>query len=280
MDISIIIPTYKPQDYIWECLHSINLQTLPKSTFEVLIILNGCKEPYYSKITSFLHKNFQDMNFRVIHTDTKGVSNARNVGIEAAHGKYLTFIDDDDSISPRYLQEMYEIAEKGILPISNILAFHMSKENIVPYYATEKFRKYYKETSNIFQVRSLFSVVCCKLVASDIIGNRRFNTHFNNGEDSLFMFGISDKINTISKTSDQAIYYRRIRPNSATTSAKSQKSLFCYKFKIQMAYFKLWMKNPLKYNFLFFISRLVAAALVNIRHLLGKNKNNSMQYNK
>lgn len=122
INISIIIPSYKPQDYMWECLYSIKLQTLPKSTFEVLIILNGSKEPYYSKIESFLQTGFQDMNVRMIYTDTKGVSNARNIGIEAARGKYLAFIDDDDSISPRYLQEMYEIAEKGALPISNILA--------------------------------------------------------------------------------------------------------------------------------------------------------------
>ena len=103
---------------------------------------------------------------------------------------------------------------------------------------------------------------------------------FNNGEDSLFMFAISDKINTISNTSEHAIYYRQIRPNSAMTSFKSEKYLFCNQFKLQMAYIKQWMKNPFKYNFLFFISRLVATELVYIRHLLGKSKNNAIQYTK
>lgn len=79
MKISIIIPTYKPDYYIWECLDSIKEQTLDKELFEVLIILNGEKEPYYNNILNYIRKN-DLLNFKIVYTEKPGVSNARNIG--------------------------------------------------------------------------------------------------------------------------------------------------------------------------------------------------------
>lgn len=54
MKISVIIPSYKPRDYLFECLDSLSCQTFPHDEFEVVLILNGCKEPYISTINSYL----------------------------------------------------------------------------------------------------------------------------------------------------------------------------------------------------------------------------------
>ena len=48
--ISVIIPTYAPKDYLWECLDSLENQTLSKDEFEVILVLNGEREPYESMI--------------------------------------------------------------------------------------------------------------------------------------------------------------------------------------------------------------------------------------
>ena len=48
--ISVIIPTYTPKDYLWECLGSLENQTLSKDEFEVILVLNGEREPYESLI--------------------------------------------------------------------------------------------------------------------------------------------------------------------------------------------------------------------------------------
>ena len=50
MEISVIIPTFRPQDYLWECLDSLFSQTLPKDQYEVIVILNGEREPYHEMI--------------------------------------------------------------------------------------------------------------------------------------------------------------------------------------------------------------------------------------
>ena len=48
--ISVIIPTYKPEKYIYDCLKSLEEQTISKDFFEVIIVLNGDKQPYYDDI--------------------------------------------------------------------------------------------------------------------------------------------------------------------------------------------------------------------------------------
>ena len=123
MKISIIIPTYKPQSYLWECLNSIKSQTFPKEDFEVVLVLNGCCEPYKSEIEKYLADNMADMNVNFIQTNQPGVSNARNIGLDAAMGEYITFIDDDDYVSQVYLEELYGKAAKSVVSASNTVAY-------------------------------------------------------------------------------------------------------------------------------------------------------------
>ena len=108
MKISVIIPTYKPQAYLWECLGSLCRQTFDKNAFEIILILNGCKEPYYAQIKEYISVNMSGCNVILLQTDTGGVSNARNIGLDIAKGEYITFIDDDDYVSSKYLECLYE----------------------------------------------------------------------------------------------------------------------------------------------------------------------------
>ena len=56
--ISVIIPTYTPKDYLWDCLKSLEQQNLSKEYFEVILVLNGEQEPYFSLITERKKKLF------------------------------------------------------------------------------------------------------------------------------------------------------------------------------------------------------------------------------
>ena len=73
MDISVIVPTYKPDYYIWECLNSLKEQSLNSKKYEVLIILNGEKDSYYYDINEWL-KNNNVENFKLFYIEQKGVS--------------------------------------------------------------------------------------------------------------------------------------------------------------------------------------------------------------
>lgn len=220
MKISIIIPTYKPDYYIWECLDSIKEQTLDKELFEVLIILNGEKEPYYNNILNYIRKN-DLLNFKIVYTEKPGVSNARNIGLDICVGEYIAFIDDDDLIEKNYLEELLKnINEKrdkrGII-LSNYINFNDKNGEIIKK-SNYKLSTY---TIDLIKFRQCFSVVWGKLIPKNVINNNRFSLKYKNGEDSLFMVEISKNIQYIETIKKESIYRRRIRENSATTKKKS-----------------------------------------------------------
>ena len=259
MKISIIIPTYKPQDYLWECLGSIKSQTFSKDDFEVVLVLNGCCEPYKSEIEKYLADNMADMNVNFIQTDQPGVSNARNIGLDAANGEYITFIDDDDYVSQVYLEELYGKAAKSVVSASNTVAYSVvgGGKNYRPIYRVQK---HYNDRSRYglqpFYKAECFSGPCMKLIHRELIGERKFNTAFKNGEDSLFLFEISDRFDKVDFTSANAIYYRNIRVGSATTTYPLKKRLpnCC---RLAREYTRIYFSNTKAYNLRFYLSHLL-----------------------
>lgn len=259
MKISVIIPSYKPKEYLWECLGSLCKQTMDKRQFEILLVLNGCCEPYKSQIEAYIAKNMQGMNVRFIQTDQGGVSNARNIGIDEAKGEYLAFIDDDDYVSENYLKGLYETALRGVMSVSNMKAFVDGKPGFIPYTKESLFQVLKGKTRSINEMRKFMSVPVAKmLLAKGTVGPRRFNTSFKNGEDSLFMFLISDKIDKIECSVEDAIYYRRFRENSAMTAKKTLSYTVKNRLSLAWEYSKIYFKHPSEYNFIFFITRILA----------------------
>lgn len=261
MKISLIIPTFRPQSYLWECLDSVYAQTFSKAEFEVIIVLNGCKEPYDSQIKAWIQTH-DDLNVQYIQTDVGGVSNARNVALDIAKGNYVAFVDDDDIISPYYLQELYDLASPDTVSLCYPYAFEDGKlDKQLPYRITNAYdycvTKGCKHLSS--KVRKFFSGPGMKLIAMSIIQHHRFDVRFKNGEDSLFMFLISDKIKNVAFTSKNAIYYRRIRENSACTRKRRRYEIVLNKLKMIRAYSVIYWRSPKKYDFLFYVTRLLGA---------------------
>ena len=227
MEISIIIPTYKPQDYIWSCLHSVAKQTLPRDMYEVIIILNGCCEPWKSQIEAYIASNMIGVNVNFIQTDIPGVSNARNIGIDSMNGSYVFFIDDDDYISNTCLHEMLSLQTGNVVVECYPYAFNDGDELVQQqkYVLTDAYEYCLKHKCTHLNstARRFFSGPCMKLIPYTYIGERRFDTRFRNGEDSLFMFSISDKIKNIVYTSKNAVYFRRYRKGSALNSPRSKR---------------------------------------------------------
>jgi glycosyltransferase involved in cell wall biosynthesis len=256
-DISVIIPTFRPSSYIFDCLNSLKNQQFPKEHFEIVLILNGDKEPYYTLIYTYVNVYFIKYNVKLLHTDIAGVSNARNIGIEQSNGKYIAFVDDDDIVSESYLLEMYSIALKNKIPLSYIKAFTTSITGAFDYFITRAYEKNVNKKLSILNTRSFFSTPCCKLLNREIIGNARFDIRFKTGEDALFMFLISDKMNEMQFTSKNSVYYRRIREGSLITGKENRYTIKKCLNRIG-AYMIIFCRNPLKYNFLFFVSRILA----------------------
>lgn len=248
MDISVIIPTYKPDYYIWECLESLKNQSLAREKYEVLIILNGEKESYYSNIKNWIEKNKVE-NFEILYTKISGVSNARNIGLDNSRGEYIVFIDDDDYVDRNYLEELLkknkEVGKNGIVVTNYINFDENTKVRLFEIdYILGEIEK------NICKKRKVFSMACIKSIPKNVIGKIRFDIKLKNGEDALFMAKISKNISKIGTVNKKVIYYRRVRKNSANFKKKKIKEILLNTLTLEKEYSKLFFKKGYSKKFI------------------------------
>lgn len=100
--ISVIVPVYKVEAYLHECVDSILAQTC--SDFELILVDDGSPDSCGAICDEYAAK---DPRVRVIHQENQGLSGARNAGIDIAQGEFITFIDSDDLVDGRYLELLY-----------------------------------------------------------------------------------------------------------------------------------------------------------------------------
>lgn len=258
MKVSVIIPSYKPSYYLWDCLDSLILQTIPAVEFEILVILNGCKEPYYADISEYIY-NHRNNNIRLIQTDVPGVSNARNLGIEASNGEYITFIDDDDIVSPTYLTSLLNVSSPTCIGCANSYAFVDDISECKPNFLRKAFVKCYGQSFSLFGYRKFLSPPVVKMIHRNIIADARFPVTFRKSEDSIFCMLLTPRIKDMKLTDDSAIYYQRKRQGSVMRTRNSRIKEIWHFLKLEFEYIKLVLKHPLRYNYVFVMSRMVAA---------------------
>lgn len=252
MKISVIVPTYKPQGYLWKCLDSIYNQSFSKSDYELLLVLNGCNEPYNAQISEWLSKH-PDLQVQYFQTDEGGVSNARNIALDNIKGEYVTFIDDDDYISMTFLESLMLVADENTIAIACPHAFKDGHEDVkVRYPLTDMYSRLYSDKKySPSKVRRYFSGPCMKLLGKSFIQGRKFDTRFSIGEDGLFMFLISDRFEYIRFASPDAIYYRRYRDNSLITSPRTKKQVRENSINLLEVMLGYFVRSPFKYNLKF-----------------------------
>ena len=100
--ISIIVPVYNVEKYIEKCLDSIINQTY--KNIEIIVIDDGSTDNSANICDKYTKKSNK---LRVIHKENGGISEARNLGISEAKGKYIIFIDSDDYIETEMIEKLY-----------------------------------------------------------------------------------------------------------------------------------------------------------------------------
>ena len=104
-ELSIIVPIYKVEKYLEECIQSILGQTF--TDFELILVDDGSPDACPQMCDAAAKK---DSRVRVIHQKNGGLSAARNTGIEAARGNWLGFVDSDDFVAPDMYEKLYHAA--------------------------------------------------------------------------------------------------------------------------------------------------------------------------
>lgn len=212
MDISVIIPIYNVKDYVLDCLHSVANQT-KKNGVECILVDDRGTDNSMEIADKFVSSYNGMIDFRIYHHDkNKGLSAARNSGIREAKGKYLYFLDSDDTIYPNCLNIMFDSAEKYDADL-----VQGSYDSDVPY--MEQFSKhslplfsdnhpFIKRTLLDYDVNPVMAQN--RLVKKNIIMDN--NLFFKEGfihEDHYWTFFLAKVINRICFIKDKTYYYRQ-----------------------------------------------------------------------
>lgn len=105
--VSIIVPVYDVEKYLQQCIDSICSQTYPY--IEIILVDDGSPD-LCGKICD--QNAFRDSRIRVIHKENGGLSSARNAGLEIARGKYVAFVDADDTIHVKYIEILINLCQQ------------------------------------------------------------------------------------------------------------------------------------------------------------------------
>lgn len=205
--ISIIVPVYNSENYLFKCCESILNQDY--KDFEVLLINDGSTDcsgkicDYYATI---------DNRFKVYHKSNSGVSSARNLGIEKSIGEFITFIDSDDYIGNNYLSTLlnyssYDYVFGGCTIIdinNNIIDIPCTKEDIFENKTT------FMNSFSSLDSSLLLDTPWGKLFHSNIIKsqNIKFDLSLKLGEDKLFNFTYLRYCNTFFMVANTFYFYR------------------------------------------------------------------------
>lgn len=220
--ISVIIPVYNVEHYLARTLDCVLGQTY--KDIEVLLINDGSTDNTLNICNEYAQA---DHRVRVYHQENAGVSAARNVGIQLATGKYISFVDGDDTLDKDFFEKLMLAAEKYELDISCCGIVQHRLDGSVHTYADNSFAiiEIPELISGFFTNRIYKEVLygpCNKLIRADIVKNTLFNPQFRMGEDLLFSFECMEKAKSFALLNEDMYHYEK-RENSATTSKFSEK---------------------------------------------------------
>ena len=206
LKVTIVIPVYQVEDYIESCLKSVANQTY-NGAIECIVVDDCSADSSWQIAENFISEYNDKIDFKLIrHTENKGLSAARNTGMDHASGEYIYFLDSDDEITP-------ECIERLVKPLDNYkydlvtADFTIVGGRLVTTYL--KARGEYKSGIKEAYYRKEWNVTAWnKLCNIDFL--RRHNLRFKEGiihEDILWSFYLANFAKSMYALEDKTYIY-------------------------------------------------------------------------
>ena len=211
--LSIIVPVYNVEKYLRECIRSIQMQSF--RNYEVILVNDGSTDRSPEICEAYAG---EDRRVRIIHSANMGVSSARNIGLDAAKGDYIYFIDSDDVLADRHvLLELMKFTKDPEVDLVAARGDHFYHGNAVPPAHTGKFT--YQVITSDREARQFIAatLLMINIFSRRMIGDTRFDTRITMGEDILFLSHVIPKLKK-AVLCERLCYHRRLRRESLSHS--------------------------------------------------------------
>ena len=210
---TIIVPIYNVEHCLSHCIDSILAQTI--TDFELLLIDDGSTDKSGRICDEYVKK---DGRIKVFHKENGGVSSARNVGLDYAHGEWITFVDSDDWVNENFLENFVEVDSGEDMLCQGFYSpnWHYATDGKVvasPTCVVEE-NQIFDYLVDCFK-REHLGYVWCKAFKKKIIRDKsiRFNLDYHLREDLAFVCQYCSNIKSISNTAKTGYVYRYTQQN-------------------------------------------------------------------
>lgn len=218
--VSIIVPVYNAEEWIKRCLNSITAQTVFED-LEVIMIDDGSTDASPQIIDEYCAEY---PSFTGIHIKNQGVSNARNVGIEAAEGEYLAFVDADDYIDDDYFEVMINKCRTGADIVCSGFVVEYPNRSVSRCSPSQGQLDQEKTLEEFLKGDVIDPNVTDKLFRREVVDQIRFDCRFRIAEDKYFLFQCLKRVKSAYILSCSKYHYV-MNDTSACRSAFSEKKM-------------------------------------------------------
>ena len=193
--ISIIIPVYNCEQYLDACIESVRCQTI--EDWELILVDDGSTDASYRIATKYAEA---DARIKALYAKHKGVSVARNLGLEVAGSEYIMFVDSDDTIEANACELLCTAMEGFDFAVSahrNLFDDKRVLEHKIDAYSGSVAE--FCETIEPYLGEAALQGPCAKVFRKSILAQHRilFPEHMNYGEDAWFVYTYMKYIRTI-----------------------------------------------------------------------------------
>ncbi|MFC6341163.1 glycosyltransferase [Nocardioides hankookensis] len=224
--MTVVVPTYCGADRIGDTLRSLAHQTMDPASFEVVVVMNGPADGT-PEVLARIRREHPSLRLRSITVPEAGAGRARNAGVSSAAGTYLTFVDDDDSVSATLLESLAARVADGIVPLAMVADVVTDSTPSVIEFDNYLNRRISVQTGQTVPGESLpvaLGFVAAKLVPTALARTAEFDSSLRSGEDVVYWFDLFNRapfLFSVVESSTGAAYHRSIRVGSISRQASS-----------------------------------------------------------
>lgn len=216
-DISIIVPCYNAERYLDECLKSLKAQQEP--SIEMIFIDDGSRDATGSMLDAFA---LREPRARVLHIPNGGVSAARNLGLDRATGRYIAFIDADDTLKEGGLKRLFDHAMRTGAQIVSaghcILDMQSMEQRAVDTPAVDQRPECI--ACEIIHMHRIYNNIWNKLYDRALFDGVRLDERVRIGEDALLNLQLYLRAKSVAHLPETTYVYR-IHGSSAMAGVRS-----------------------------------------------------------
>lgn len=211
--VSIIIPVYRVEKYLHQCLNSILNQSF--TDWECILVDDGSPDKSGLICDQYAQK---DNRVHVIHKLNGGVSSARNAALCQISGEWVTFVDADDCLYPQAIERWIAVAETNQLDLIQSSFNREYIEGLIDNQKTDVLTPMRYAESGVVQTcvgGTLFKV---SIILEHCL---RFNERVRLGEDQIFLFNFMAHCTKVQRIGD-VLYFYRNNEQSAVNNPKTE----------------------------------------------------------